>query len=277
MVINMAKKDDKNFWDSGQDSFWNTDSDDWLKQQMKSEAENPYSFNESAPQPAEVPVSQPASFTGEKESRVHIHTIICLAFLVIAFFSVIGVNVFLTAVKRSAREKAAQVSYEEEEAGRQFAFNENNQVFLEDRAYTLIEADTVTGLPEGKKLIALYVQIKSEEYIDGATAFKDFYLRTGEDEYKSVLYPEKIIPYLSALGSDIEKGLSVYGIGNGSDCAGFFFFFVPEETKKVTLYVEKHSEQTAVSYLEHVFYKDYEIWNLEDSREEIRNKEVYDW
>ena len=66
-------------------------------------------------------------------------------------------------------------------------FNNNNRVYLEDVAYTVVTDSSFKGFPEDTKLIAVPVQVKSDEYIRGEYALTGIYIGfagNNGDEYR---------------------------------------------------------------------------------------------
>lgn len=282
------KNDD--FWKSGNDDFWNKPvaDKDWLNEDENSffhsdsrqngNNENPYLYQE------QLKTQKPTDYSGlsgemytqtqstwatkqhQKEKnkkkdggkQVHIHTIICLVFIFLAVISAVGAASAIKILKNQAAELAKKLDYEEIEVGDCFQYNDNNKAYLEDAAYTIVTEEDFKGFPKGMKLIAVYVKVESDEYVRDGYAFKNCY--AGFEEEGNVVYKKPageslVYSYILGLGFDKEQILSTYGIGNGFNSTGYFFFFVPEEVDEITLYMEKREENKKISMLEKVYMK----------------------
>lgn len=258
---NWLKEDESNFWDSHQEDEGKADYSGLSKEFYKETAsynerkkkQNPYENTETyqnipqtPPQPQIQIQPQPKpQKKKERSSRVHIHTIICLIAVLIAVLCVVS-SILMVRMRRAEVLKAAlKLSYEEIEVGDSFFFNENNEIFLEDTAYTVVTEDSFKGFPGDVKLIAVHVQVNSDEYIRGGYALSDIYIGfEGENgsEYKKPSSASRIAPYTKGAGFDNELILSGYGIGNGMDDDGYYFFFVPSHVEEITLYMERKTE-----------------------------------
>ena len=195
----------------------------------------------------------------KKKKRGHVHTIICLFFIGLAILAAVMSGVGASLVKKQAVKKAMQLSFKEEEAEGRFVFNENNEVMLDEEAYTVVSKDNFTGLPEGQKLIAVYAEVYSQDYISDSYALHDSYIGyewKGKEIYKIPVEKNKVTPYVGSFGFNDRNIFDRYGQGNGYDSYGCFFFFVPEETEEITFYTEYRVTEGKIRVPHTVFYRE---------------------
>lgn len=282
------KNDD--FWKSENDDFWNKPvaDNDWLNGDESSffngdniqrkDSGNPYQYqeqNQALSQPdysglsremytqtrSDWAMEQHRKENGAKTSsrkKVHIHTIICLAFIFVAVISA-GASAFaIKALRKQAVEIARKLDYEEIEAESSFQYNSNNKAYVEKTAYTIVTAEDFKGFPRDMKLIAVYVEVESDNYIKDGYAFKDCYVgfkEEGSEIFKKPAKEQLVSSYIIGMGFKREQLLSIYGIGNGFDSKGYYFFFVPEKVDEITLYMEKRTENKKIPVLEKIYTK----------------------
>lgn len=219
------------------------------------------------PKNTEKAEKNPAAQTPEK--TVHIHAIICLIFIFAAVLSVV-ITVFLGKhAKAKGIKEAAEVSYKETAVDSFFEQYGNNRVFLEDYAVTVLEDCKPAGdSGEENKLICIYAEVVSDEYVRESYALSDIYIgyeKNGRNEYRIPLRSDVILPYISSLGFTKADLLNNYGIGNGSNTAGYFFFYVPDEAEEITFYAEEREMRVNISYLKEVFYKEMKVLPKDDA------------
>lgn len=281
--------EDKDFWESDQEDFWKKPviDKDWLKDtsqrdkkpevQTQSEFQNnPYKQNEETDIQKE---SEPDEEAVQIEKKIPIHTIICLSFMVLAVVATAASFLYANFRLRKAKSIAENVSFKETEVLERFSFNENNTIYLEDQAYTIIDADTVYGLPRGEKLIAVFVEVMSEEYKKDSYAIDEFYIgyeNHGRWEYKNNITKETVFPYVTASGFNRNSILVNYGIGNGDNFSGYYFFMVPAHIEEITFNIEKRELKKGISVLTELFYRHQTI--LRENAEvttQLVNREVF--
>ena len=56
-----------------------------------------------------------------------------------------------------------------------------------------------------------------------------------------------------------EQILSTYGIGNGSNHSGYCFFFVPEDTDRITLYAEQKKTVEKIQVIDTLYIKEMKV------------------
>lgn len=285
----MGENKNDDFWKSGNDDFWNKPvaDEDWLNEEESSffhsdsgqNSNNPYLYQEQQNTQKQTDYSglseelytQTQSTWAEEQhrkekknkkkdggKRVHIHTIICLVFISLAVISAAGAASAIKILKNQAVEYAKKLDYEEIEVGNSFQYNDNNKAYLEDAAYTIVTEEDFKGFPKGMKLIAVYVEVESDEYVRDGYAFKNCYAgfeEAGNEVYKKPAGESLVYSYILGLGFDKEQILSTYGIGNGLSSTGYFFFLIPAEVDEITLYMEKRDENKKISMLEKVYMK----------------------
>lgn len=281
--------EDKDFWESDQEDFWKKPviDKDWLKDTSQSDKKpevqtqsefqnNPYKQNAETDIQKE---SEPAEETVPIEKKIPIHTIICLSFMVLAVVATAASFLYANLRLRKAKSIAENVSFKETEVLERFSFNENNTIYLEDQAYTIIDADTVYGLPRGEKLIAVFVEAMSEEYKKDSYAIDEFYIgyeNHGRWEYKNNITKETVFPYVTASGFNRNSLLENYGIGNGDNFSGYYFFMVPAHIEEITFNLEKREIKNGISVLTELFYRHQTI--LRENAEvttQLVNREVF--
>lgn len=246
--------------------------------------ENPYVQN---PYTAASPVQQTVKINrqakengaaGQKEKSIHIHTIICLAFLFLAVVSVIISVLASKAVINREVKRAKNIAYTTEKIEGRFALNENNSILLDEEAYTIVSPESFQGFPKGLKLIAVFADVESDEYIPDSRGMRDIYIgymQNGKETYKKPSGSDLVKPYIAGYRFSDEQLLSIYGVGNGFDSAGYYFFFVPSDVEEITLYMEKRKMEGKVSVLEKVYEKNMKVLP-EDAKltEELADREV---
>lgn len=281
------KEEENSFWSNGQSEntvnpYLNTEkktdfsglSKEFLKEEKP--RENPYWEKENAkPHKEEKKVKA----QGEKKKRVHVRTIICLSFIVIALLSVVTAVILAKMTQAKALTAALKLSYQEEAVTGEFQFNENNRIYLEDEAYTIVTGESFQGFPTGIKLIAVYAEVESDTYIRDSYVMRDMYIgfeENGGEAYKQPVGNDMISAYVYGYGFDDDQVLSIYGIGNGSDYAGYFFFFVPEEVEKITVYVEKKAAKDKIPVIDTVYSKEMAVLPEDEGlTEELTERKVW--
>lgn len=279
------QKDD--FWNSD-DDFWKKDitadysglskefirneklreNPYWEKETVKSE--NPYHEHQDSgwvmeQHKAEIPVVSQE----KKKKKVHVHTIICLTAIIVAVFCAACAVIFSKMTVKSSMDTAMLLSYQETEVTDSFQFNENNRIYLENEAYTIVTEESFKGFPKGLKLIAVYVGVESDEYIRDGYALRDAYIgfeENGKEAYKKPARSDTVSPYVYGYGFNDRQLLSGYGIGNGSDRAGYFFFIVPKDVEAITLYMEKKKTENRIPVIDTLFIKEMTVM---DENEEL--------
>lgn len=281
--------DNKDFWNSGQDDFWNRPvvDDDWLKgsdqpvSDDRLKGSNQSGADDWMKMPANNPYLEEEKQTAAPEKKkVHIHTIICLIFMTAAILIFAGSHFWIIGKRNNMAEAAVKPSFEQEEiTGESFYFHENNEVFLEDCAYTVIEENTVLGFPQNQKLIAVYAEIKSDEFLDDAYAMKNVYVgfeSDGNPIYKKSLKRTNILPFLIDLGFQRTAAFDSWGLGNGENNKGYFFFLVPAETTEIVFFTECDDRKEPYAKLQKIYYKKQVIQSASaEITAELTDREVY--
>lgn len=214
-----------------------------VRQQSSQGSSQPYM--QSAPQPYQEAAQTGTQAERPKRKPLHIHTIICLISIFVAALCVVSCMLMIKMRREAALKAALNLSYEEVEVEDSFFYNENNQVYLDKDAYTVVTDSSFQGFPGDAKLIAVHAGVTSEKYIKNGYALKDIYIGfDGEDgdEYRKPLTVRQIGAYTKGVGFDNEVILSSYGIGNGMDEEGYYFFYVPASVKEITLYMERKKD-----------------------------------
>lgn len=273
---NWLKEDESNFWNDQEENNKKTDYSGLSKELYKdtasyteSKKQNPYmsyenpnpyqSVNNDQLKPKQNPQPQPQK--KRPVSRVHIHTIICLIAIFIAVLCVVSSMMLIRLRKADVIKAAMNLSYEEIEVEDSFLFNKNNQVYLEDAAYTVVTDSSFKGFPEDTKLIAVPVQVKSDEYIRGEYALKGIYIGfagNNGDEYRKPSTAAQIAPYTNGVGFGNELILSGYGIGNGVNDNGYYFFLIPSHVEDITLYMERKTKGR-IPVIDRIYQKHMEV------------------
>lgn len=255
--------------DSGKlgDDFWNTDStEDYSglsKEFLRNEKprQNPYLEKETEWQEQKKePIDRDDK--GEKKKKVHVRTIICLIAMLIALLGIVTAPVLIRAEKKRAFAAVSDNRFRQEEVSNIFQYNQNNKVFLENEAYTIVAQENFQGFPEGLKLIAAYVTVESDQYIRDSYAMRDIYIGYEEDGMEAFKKPARsdmAMPYLYGFGFRDEQLLGTYGIGNGSNCSGFYFFFVPDHVNHITLYMERKKTVDKIQVIATLYAKEMSV------------------
>ncbi len=262
----MNDNNENEFWSSSEEATWNNPyaSSSWVDTSFTNTAED-YSETTMYEQP--VVQKQTAEqvyeqITGKTENKNHVHTIICLCFIFITLLTVVVSITSAKVAKNKAAESMYHVDYEEVQVDDTFSFYDNNQVTIEDCAYTVISDKSFTGFPKEQKMIAVYVDVQSDEFEAYQMAMQNVYIGyeyEGATLYRLASNLQNIKPYVNGIGFRDEMILHTYGVANGWDEAGFYFFVVPVETEKVTLYTEQKRQRDGVDIVEKVYYKELEI------------------
>ncbi|MGN1181097.1 MAG: hypothetical protein ACI4SD_07765 [Suilimivivens sp.] len=275
----MSDNNNDDFWNSSsQDDFWKKPvaGDDWLKSDKKTDysglseefkTENPYvkshihqdSGLEIKQNKEKMPIVPDIPSVEKPKPRIHVRTIICLIAILIAVLSIITAVILVKNVKSRALSAAMSLTYKEEEVSGTFQLYENNRITLGNEAYTIVTNDNFTGFPEKLKLIAVYVEVESDQYIKDSYAMKDIYIgfeENGRNVYKKPAGSDMVYPYIYGYGFDSEQILGTYGVGNGFDCSGYYFFFVSEDADHITFYVEKKKTVNKVPIVDTLYIKD---------------------
>lgn len=227
--------------------------------------------------------SQTTTRSPENKKKFPIFLVINLFFAAAALI-VVGVCILTaSAYKKNAEYRNRQLDYEsvvvKEDS---FPVYDNNTVTLAYEACVFFSPDTdkqLLGMPEGEMLIAVPVQVKSKRYEYGQYALQDMYIgcETGEQMvFRRCIRDEAVLSVLRQMGFKQEEMFSPYGIGNGNDESGFFFFFVPENTESAVFYAEERKTEMQMSILTRRYEKKFAITAGTDQQEwldEIRESE----
>ncbi len=290
--------------DDQKDDFWNSDDDFWKKditadysglskefkrdeklredpywEKKTVKEENPYHVHQDSGWVMEQHKEEiPVVSQEKKKKKVHVHTIICVTAIVIAVFCAACAVIFSKMAVKSSMDTAMQLSYQETEVSDSFQFNENNRIYLENEAYTIVTEESFKGFPKGLKLIAVYAGVESDEYIRDSYALRDIYIgfeENGKEAYKKPAGSGTASPYLYGYGFNDRQILSEYGIGNGSDRTGYFFFIVPQDVETITLYMEKKKTENRIPVIDTLFIKEMNIMKEdEELTRQLSEREV---
>ena len=288
----MTENNKDSFWET-KDDFWNSPvaSDDWLKsdttyitdtKEIKDKEEkayeNPYMYRETVHNYDEMYQQEPIRATvlnGQEvekpKKKIHVHTIICLSLIVIAVLFVVGSFFKYSMAKKSAVKTSTQVDYTETEVNYSFSFDDNNALTFAGEAVSYVSEENFTGFPKDMKMIGIYLEVESDEYISGANVLRDIYLgyqSEGRDYYQKLPRQDTIYPYASSKGFQRDEILGNYGLGNGFDEKGYLFFFVPEDVYEVTLYMPKTVNENFIDVIETVFYVSFPV--IESGKEAVK-------
>lgn len=282
----MADKNINDFWADKDDDFWGKPvvTKDWLTNETTIEntgedrLENPY-FDREQPRTTQKYVNTEWSENSDKTKSFPVCRVISLIFFL---FSVAAVAASVFAVSMS-RQKADRINrhldYEVVRVTEDsFPVYDNNTVLMEDTAYVIFGSGAdqrLAGMPAGEKLVAVYVQVESEDYKSGQYALRDMFVgcKKGEQTvFRRCIRGEAILSALSYVGFQSEEILSSFGIGNGRDEGGYYFFYVPEELQTITLYVEERSKKSGISVLDKRYEKELQLIESVDIQELLDGK-----
>lgn len=194
-----------------------------------------------------------------KKRKAPVRIIICVIFLLAAVISVASSFYLMERAWQRTLEEAMVEEYPEEEVGDSFAFGDNNRVFLEDQAYTVATGEEFENFPLGQKLIAVYVEVESDRYIEGGRALANVYAGYETQMGEAYTVPQmksKFYKYLEKFGFQDQYYLGNHGIGNGMNEEGFYFFFVPEDAERIIFYMEQRKKGEKYGALEKVYYRE---------------------
>lgn len=194
-----------------------------------------------------------------REKRVPVRVIICVVFLLAAVISVASSLYLMERAWQRTVEQAMIAEYPEEKVGDSFVWGDNNRVFLEEQAYTVATGEKFADFPLGQKMIAVYVKVESDRYVEGGRALANVY--AGYETQMGEVYTvpqtkSKSYEYLKESGFEDKHYLGIYGIGNGLDDEGFYFFFVPENVERIIFYMEQREKGEKYGALEKVYYRE---------------------
>lgn len=271
-------ENENSFWEDKQDDFWNRPvlDESWRKEDRNSYAPKKTMGQEKEPRQAfsyfgeAEPVRRENTFRDfqapEEKTGIgkYLHLLVCLVFILGAAASLAG-TVFLVGMqKKEAVGEHRESSYEESAEADQLGYiacYDNGVVFLEDVAYTVYDTGTYPINPS-KKLIAIFVEAFSERYEMGHYSMAQCYV--GYDtpygrSYAGTANQDQLIPYVVAHGYSPEQMLSAYGIANGANETGCYFFYVPQEVTDLTLYCEQREKEKGVTRIQKVYTKSYQV------------------
>lgn len=268
----MADKKVDDFWEKNDDDFWNkpVTTGDWLNsgggEEKEPKPQNPYG---ETVDPYRSAPKEPVYGMPKKNFPIFlcINLFLFLLSLIVVSVSILATGQFLS----NADYRNRQLDYErilvEEES---FPVYDNNLVTLGREACIIFGQNAekqLLGMPEGEVLIAVPVQVKSNEYKSGQFALKDMFIGCdlGEQRtFRCCIREETILAALAMMGFLREEMLSAYGFGNGNDQNGFFFFFVPEGTREITFYAEERKTEKKLSILVRRYEKNLIISDRKD-------------
>lgn len=240
--------------------------------------------SKAAKQPAETYTSpsqpSPSSYAGlqtddaakavqKRDGRGrHFRILICISALLITVLVTTTCYIKGENAKDRTTARNSQLIYEEimvEDPS--FNVYENNKVTLENQAYTVLEADAVSELPSGEKMIAVYAQVESGNHVYSQEALEECYIsfQTPEGtEYRLGIHEETLMPYVTDLGFTEEELLSIYGSGNGADEQGYLFYLVPEETSRITFYTCEKEEIDSLDVVISMYEKEMKVLGADE-------------
>lgn len=212
-----------------------------------------------------------------REKKVPVRVIICVVSLLAAVISVASSLYLMERAWQRTVEQAMIAEYPEEKVGDSFTWGDNNRVFLEEKAYTVTTGVGNPDFPLEQKLIAVYVAVESDRYVEGGRALANVYAGYETQMGEAYTVPQtkrKSYEYLESFGFEDKHYLGTYGIGNGLDDEGFYFFFVPENAERITFYMEQREKGEKYGALEKVYYREMTVlpWN-EDQVDRLLERE----
>ena len=215
----------------------------------------------------------------ERKKRIHVRTIICLISILVAVLSIATAVILSKMVKERACDAAGNLDCSQVEVSNSFIMYKNNKVTLENQAYTIVTKESFRGFPEGLKLIAVYVEVESDQYVRDSYAMRDIYIGFEEDGANSFKKPsrkELVTPYVYGYGFQDDQILGTYGIGNGSDHSGYYFFFVPEDTDRLSFYAEQKKTVDKIQVIDTLYLKAMKVLPEDEGlTEELVEREGY--
>lgn len=218
------------------------------------------------------------SLNGEKK-RIHVRTIICLIAMLTAVLSIVTAVIFTKMAKQRVHASAMDLDYEQKTVSDTFRMYENNRVSIDDQAYTIVTKESFRGFPEDLKLIAVYVEVESEKYLKDSYAMRDIYIgfeEDGEEAYKKPARKDLVSPYICGYGFKDDQILSTYGIGNGIDYSGYYFFFVPANADGITLYMEQKKDSDGIPVIDTLYKMEMTVLPEDEGlTEELAEREVF--
>lgn len=311
----MADKKANDFWGKSDDDFWNKPviTGDWLNnkneqaenkesQSFNADMENPYTDTASYQEEPTYGIPNQPAYTYQRnenykeqrkdrtiaqsqgnKKKFPIFLMINLFFLALSIIVVSASILAAGHFQNNADFRNRKLDYErivmDEDS---FPVYDNNMVTLAWDACIVFSQDTdkqLLGIPEGEMLIAVPVQVESKEYKSGQYALRDMFISCdlGEQRgFRRCVRDETILSTLAIIGFKRDEMCPSYGLGNGSDECGFFFFFVPEKTREITFYAEERKTEQKISVLTRRYEKNLKISDLRDSEEwleEVRESE----
>lgn len=304
----MADKKTDDFWGKSDDDFWSKPvlTEDWSNsgggEEEDPKPQNPYGETDnqymSVPKEPVYGIPNQPAYTyrinedfaeqesdrtigqrPEKKRNFPVFTWINLSFFALTLI-VVSVSILATGrLQSNADYRNRQLNYESIVVEESFPVYDNNLVTLGQDACIVFGQNAekqLLGIPEGEILIAVPVQVKSEKYESGQFALKDMFIGCdlGEQRtFRRCIREETVLAALAMMGFKREEMLSAYGLGNGNDQNGFFFFFVPEKTREITFYAEERKAEKKLSILVRRYEKNLIISDHKDSDkwlEEVR-------
>lgn len=302
----MADKKGNDFWGKSDDDFWNKPviTGNWLnnKNEQDENAEsqssnadmgNPYMDNASYQEEPIYGIPNQPAYTYQRnenyeeqrkgqtiaqspgnKKKFPIFLMINLFLISITLIVVCVCILTASTYQNNAKYRNRKLDYESVVVKENsFPMYDNNMVTLAYEACVFFSPDTdkqLLGMPEGEMLIAVPVQVKSEKYKSGQYALEDMYIgcEVGEQMvFRRCIRDEVVLSVLIQMGFKQEEMLSDYGIGNGMDRNGFFFFFVPENTESASFYAEERKTEHRVSILTRRYEKEFVISDNVDQQE----------
>lgn len=298
----MADKKENDFWGNSEDDFWNKPviTGDWLNstsgQEDKTTAPNPYADTNTDPywntyqEEAGYGIPNQPAYTyqqGEKAIKsVRVQTqngnpekkknfpVFLVLNLFFFFFTALVVSVCILvsgSFQTNAQYRNRQFDYETVQVeGNSFPVYSNNVVTLAHEAGIVFSQDSdkhMLGMPAGEMMIAIPVQVESDEYQYGQYALRDMFIGYQQEEgmtFRRCIRDEVVFSVLAVMGFDQGEIISSYGVGNGSDEGGFVFFFVPEGTREITFYAEERKTEQGISVLTRRYEKELSIYDIGD-------------
>lgn len=146
-----------------------------------------------------------------------------------------GAAVMLGSRAASPSESDNTLRLEAHEAGESFAFQQETLQVLE--AKVLADRETLPGLEEGMKLVAVHVAGQSDGEYEDYNRVRDPYLET-DGAYRYALSAHEFEPYGQMLGA--RPALDGWALAEADSCDGWYGFVVEEEIQQVRIWFDEY-------------------------------------
>lgn len=267
----MAQNGEDDFWNKkSDDDFWNKSviPDNWYNNSTEQEA--------SKPSEKEFILSDIAYYTEEKpletkapsKKGISAHLVIRLIFISFTVLAGAFFIIYAQFHKKVIDKIVSTISYTEKEVAQEYTLSNGSRLIMPQSCYTFWEEESQIGIPEGEKLISVYVQFLEATNTSNDRRRFDYYVCYETPEglaYRRSLQPDNCYPFLYQRGIMKRQLLYPTIISASYDTKGYVSFFVPAQVTDIWFYVEEKKEKYQIDVVACLYKKKLHVLSKEQT------------